>query len=533
MGTTTAMRVTYIAGPGQNAGVAFTMAPAGTGAGHLIRGGEVVTIGCYVYRESGAATENLGLAIKSIISAGVSEAVPLGQWVLLRATIKHPSNQGASGQVPGVRISSPSEPGSFIATDMFVVDGVYNGPPFSGADPWCQWVGTPDASRSIGYPPSPLVVRNQIPNPNAVLAANGTLERGGSSGAANQRATDVPGYITTGHRLVPTGVPGNNDSFLHFGDQTPGVMRLELRPGRTYRASGWCYIPAAHIGTLRPLRARTISFFSTTGISNTQSSPAAPNAPGLHWVTFTFTVHASATNGFLRFYNGSDNPADIVVWTGLMLTEGTAEHKPCNGDTPGWRWTGTPSASPSEGYPYTLESAAGVAPLLDVAGANNRVDLPDGGLPAGSPVTMFSVVERVADETIGAFTTFAMYGRFPFSEGAYTHFWMRAIGGGNGQNLQQRWNGGTGPTQVGVFGPGRYVAVAGILPDGRPFTTNGTRAVVAMTLDTSLIPGEAIRTGPASSKTLAPERTLVYPGMDDDTRNAVARWIANAYGLAA
>jgi hypothetical protein len=43
----------------------------------------------------------------------------------------------------------------------------------------------------------------------------------------------------------------------------------------------------------------------------------------------------------------------------VMLTEGPGVPVYADGDTPGWRWTGTTRNSISVGYPYTLESIAG------------------------------------------------------------------------------------------------------------------------------------------------------------------------------
>ncbi|MGW8431675.1 hypothetical protein ACWGJ9_11330 [Curtobacterium citreum] len=194
---------------------------------------------------------------------------------------------------------------------------------------------------------TPSRVTNMVANPTAATPPDGSAALGAP---LNTKVVSVPAATSagTGFQVTPTGV--SNDTALTFGDQAANTLRLGMQPGRTYTASGTLILPAAQASTnLQASRARGISVFATDALYYMQNSAQAPNAPGAYRVSLTFTLPAAATNAFIRFYNGSDNPGDPVTWSNLSLTETAAPTAFGDGDSPGWTWSGTPNRSVSSG----------------------------------------------------------------------------------------------------------------------------------------------------------------------------------------
>ena len=70
----------------------------------------------------------------------------------------------------------------------------------------------------------------------------------------------------------------------------------------------------------------------------------------------TAAIPADATQAFIRLYNGSQSPSDVVWWDSLIMEEGTTDGSYFDGSTTGgayssYAWTGTPNASTSIAYP--------------------------------------------------------------------------------------------------------------------------------------------------------------------------------------
>ncbi len=205
----------------------------------------------------------------------------------------------------------------------------------------CFWPSKPSALTAVP-------VTNLVQNPTAATAPTADVNLGVANNAVLSSAP-APGVAGTGFKVTPNGTM-SNDTALTFGDQTEGVLRLGMQPGHTYTASGTIVVPKTQESTaLRAKRARGISFFSTMAVSYEQNSAQAPNKPGAYRVSMTFTVPAGSTTAFLRFYNGSDNPADPVIWTNLSLVESGSDHAYGDGNSPGWTWSGTPNKSTSSG----------------------------------------------------------------------------------------------------------------------------------------------------------------------------------------
>lgn len=192
-------------------------------------------------------------------------------------------------------------------------------------------------------------ITNLITNPSAG-SAPGTMQTGLSGGTGTTVAvvSGLPFTGGNGFKITPN---GSNDSQLNFGDNGSS-FRLGLQAGHTYTVSGYIYLSATQTSTnLRPTRTRGISVYVTQGYPTEFDSSEAPNTVGLHRVSLTFTIPSAATNGFIRFYNGSDLSSDVVYWSNLMLTEGSTLYNFADGSSSNWKWNGTANASTSTGSP--------------------------------------------------------------------------------------------------------------------------------------------------------------------------------------
>jgi hypothetical protein len=90
--------------------------------------------------------------------------------------------------------------------------------------------------------------------------------------AAVARATDR-GHDSTDSVLVtpqPSG-PWAGDTYAAVGDDMNGGFRLGMRAGRTYRVTGWIYVPAAT--GLSPPTAAACGWWATTRTAPAPTSP--------------------------------------------------------------------------------------------------------------------------------------------------------------------------------------------------------------------------------------------------------------------
>lgn len=200
----------------------------------------------------------------------------------------------------------------------------------------------------------------------------------------------------------------------------------------------------------------------------------------------------------------------------------------CDGDTPGWRWLGTVGASPSVGYPYTLESIAG-QPIAAWAGALGMVAL---GL-AFADWTVIGVGLRGAYSNMGGIGIRDVGARnVNFIQGSQTGGneheavgWHPTTGAGNA--ILRRNNGI--PTDANT----RFV-----LANTRSGTSARLRS--SMVFDTPATAGVSAPSGLLALEFGAPttqsrdqwDRVLVYPAMNEATERSAMTWLANAHGAA-
>ncbi|MFI9811452.1 RICIN domain-containing protein [Saccharothrix variisporea] len=129
---------------------------------------------------------------------------------------------------------------------------------------------------------------------------------------------------------APTGNQSGNDTFASIEGDMSGGMRLGMKAGRTYRVTGWIYVPAA--SGLQPEFGRGLKMtaFAKTPAGYREWSTARPSAvDAWQQLTLDFTVPADATEAFIRLYNGfAPGSGKKVYYDDLSLREITAPFGP-------------------------------------------------------------------------------------------------------------------------------------------------------------------------------------------------------------
>ncbi|MFY1633290.1 LamG-like jellyroll fold domain-containing protein [Solwaraspora sp. WMMB335] len=115
----------------------------------------------------------------------------------------------------------------------------------------------------------------------------------------------------------------SDDTYATVGGDVGG-MRLGMVAGRTYRMTGWIYVPAATglvpPNTFRGLRI--VGFYRLGGAYHEVASPMAAFTEGWQELSVDMTVPAGATEAFVRLYNGMQGGSGRkVYWDNLSFTE--------------------------------------------------------------------------------------------------------------------------------------------------------------------------------------------------------------------
>ncbi|MEU4690793.1 LamG-like jellyroll fold domain-containing protein [Actinoplanes sp. NPDC023714] len=156
----------------------------------------------------------------------------------------------------------------------------------------------------------------------------------------------------------------SNDTYVALGGDT-GAMRLGMQAGKTYRATGWIYVPAAT--TLAPHnveRGLRIVGWHRTGTAGyvPVPSPMAGFTEGWQELSVDMTVPAGATEALFRLYNGNlTGSGKKVWWDNISVTEVVAPFGPS--------WNGGTTGGPAESDYTTLAfPSPSVAQLSTVGG---------------------------------------------------------------------------------------------------------------------------------------------------------------------
>ncbi|MFJ6195354.1 LamG-like jellyroll fold domain-containing protein [Micromonospora sp. NPDC092111] len=164
--------------------------------------------------------------------------------------------------------------------------------------------------------------------------------------------------------ITPAGSgTSTNDTYVAVGGDTGG-LRLGMQPGRTYRATGWIFVPAAT--TLAPHNVerglRIVGWYRTGSTYTPVASSMAAYTEGWQELSVDMTVPAGATEALFRFYNGNlTGSGRKVYWDNISVTEIVAPFGPS--------WNGGASGGAAESDYTTLSfPSPSVAQLSTIDG---------------------------------------------------------------------------------------------------------------------------------------------------------------------
>jgi len=124
-----------------------------------------------------------------------------------------------------------------------------------------------------------------------------------------------------------------------------------VTPGKTYMLSATINTPVAQTGPLDSLARKFYVSWTSGGVTKTAVSGIGP-VSGSGRISATFTLQSDATNIAVSFYNGATNSAaNLVMYDGIMLTEGSTLYTYADGGAGTWAWNGDPNVSTSTGMP--------------------------------------------------------------------------------------------------------------------------------------------------------------------------------------
>jgi hypothetical protein len=417
--------------------------------------------------------------------------------------------------------------------NLMLVEGNYTGPYIDGTSYDCMWEGTAHASTSVGYPPSPLLIRNLAAQPDMSAISSWVAGTGTSIATTSEWGIGT----STSMAITPTGA--TSDTYAQLGLYTSDVYNL--KPSTTYTLSAWGKMTTAATaptGNGNGYRQATIWVNDGNAYQIARGTQLANTAGAVSRSVITFTTPARIAHSFIRLYHGHIDGRS--TWDAVMLTEGSTVYDYADGNTPGWRWEGTAGSSASIGYPYTLDSVAGGAPDGINSTRNTTVQVPPGTAFGGK--TFYAVSDRLAINDTASARAIVNYGAGGTTNALRTNGTTAPLGRPE-TRPQFAGGGGAGgaysvPTITNATLGTRWVYSVGFL-DGlttfRQETNNGTTNSQLLTMD----PGTGWGTAAQATLNLvladayeSPVVVYVFNRYHDDaTRIAVNKWLANKYGV--
>ena len=181
-----------------------------------------------------------------------------------------------------------------------------------------------------------------------------TLVTGAEDGPVDGLKTYARLQIT---RATPNGrgfhIVGNPEAASTGGNGMP------IEAGKTYTVSAYVRNQRLSGAVVYAMGVRFVDSSNAWVGSNTSGgsaisemgSPVTSPGPWVRaWVTVTAPASATKMHAYVReVASGGHVSGDRIEGTGLMITEGSKLHAYADGDSAGWKWTGTPHNSPSVG----------------------------------------------------------------------------------------------------------------------------------------------------------------------------------------
>ena len=313
----TALRLTIPASAPVGGGVILTDAAKSLPAGDYI-------LSMWVLRSSGPAT-SLQSALRGIRGFGTARTFTYGQWTYVEEPFTVYASESTTGAVIGWR-TTVTDPvvSSFLVANMqiapatqavkqgeLVVSGSGSG---YDSDMTPSWVGVPDGSASI-------------------LTGVGVDGVGLSSApCAHVASTQWSSSPTKSLRSIPLSST-TNDTFATLGGDA-GAMRLGMQAGKTYTLSATLRLVSPQTGTLSTSARRLRPMVrQADGGYVSFLSDQAPNVPGVHRLSRTFTIPVGSTEAFIRLQNGATAGGGEVWWDDVVLIEGVYTGSYFDGNT--------------------------------------------------------------------------------------------------------------------------------------------------------------------------------------------------------
>jgi RHS repeat-associated protein len=162
--------------------------------------------------------------------------------------------------------------------------------------------------------------------------------------------------------ITPAASGTSNDTYVALGGDT-GAMRLGMQAGRTYRATGWIYVPAAT--TLAPSSVanglRIVGFFKSGTTYTPVASAMAAYVDGWQELSVDMSIPAGATEALFRLYNGNVAASGKkVYWDNISVTEIVAPFGPS--------WTGGATGGAADSDYTTLTFPSSSVARVDTVG---------------------------------------------------------------------------------------------------------------------------------------------------------------------
>jgi hypothetical protein len=185
----------------------------------------------------------------------------------------------------------------------------------------------------------------------------------GTSVAVVVRSTQWSSNRSHSLRIVPTGLksPGGTDTGATVAGNVGSMSGYGVTfvAGRTYTISAKIRLLAPQTGEVN-IRARRIHFADDIrGWEDPVAmSPQAPNVAGVHQLTLTVTVSATATWAILRLYNGATQGND-VWWDDLIIEESTVVRPYFDGSQPQRKLRRNIAVNPDSSGPNGFSSNSG------------------------------------------------------------------------------------------------------------------------------------------------------------------------------
>jgi prepilin-type N-terminal cleavage/methylation domain-containing protein len=172
-------------------------------------------------------------------------------------------------------------------------------------------------------------------NTTGVGASNSTAVRDGTWAAAGSWSLMV----------TPTNAASTDSYFQYGGDL--GAFRMGMQANKTYTISATIHLTAALTGTIGTSNGtrQITAWYTVSGVHTVTKSNMAPNSAGDTRLTVTFSVPATATAAWLRFYHGGQSGAGNVWFDNIMITEGSTQYNYADGSSANWVWN--PISSPN------------------------------------------------------------------------------------------------------------------------------------------------------------------------------------------